>query len=66
MALIQNLQVLQDLNGSLTKDVLQGRMERLGKDEVRVLAQADDQWIGGEDGLDEVHLLPDSIVSSEE
>jgi hypothetical protein len=61
----QDLQVLQDVNGSLTEDVFRGGMERLGKDKVRVLAQANDQQIGGEDSLDEIHLLPDSIVSGD-
>jgi hypothetical protein len=41
-------------------------MERLGEDEVRVGANANDQWIGGEDGLNKVHLTADVVVRGDE
>jgi hypothetical protein len=37
-------------------------VEGLGEDEVCVGAYADDQRIGGEDSLDEVHLTPNIVV----
>jgi hypothetical protein len=41
-------------------------VERLGEDEVCVGAYADDQWVGGEDSLDKVHLTPNIVVCGDE
>jgi hypothetical protein len=41
-------------------------VEGLSEDEVRVGAYADDQRVGGEDGLDEVHLSPHIVVRGDE
>jgi hypothetical protein len=41
-------------------------VEGLGKDKVSVSAYADDQWVGGKDGLDEIHLLPNVVVRGDE
>jgi hypothetical protein len=65
MALVQDLQVLQDIDGLLPKDILRSGVDGLGKDKVRVLVQADDQGVRGEDGLDKVHLMPDIVVGGD-
>jgi hypothetical protein len=62
MTLVQDLQVLHDIDGTGAEDVLRGGVKRLGEDEVRVDSDADDQWIGGEDSLNEVHLTADIVV----
>jgi hypothetical protein len=63
---VQNLQILHDIDGPSTEDVLGSGVERLGEDEVGVGAYANDQWIGGEDSLDEVHLTPNIVVRGDE
>jgi hypothetical protein len=61
MTLVQDLQVLHDVNGPSAEDVLRSGVEGLGEDEVCVGMYADDQWIGGEDGLHKVHLTPNIV-----
>jgi hypothetical protein len=37
-----------------------------GKDEIRVLAYPNDQWVGGQDSLDEIDWLSDAVVGGDE
>jgi hypothetical protein len=41
-------------------------MKGLGKDEIRVLAYPNDQRVGGQDGLDEIDWLSDTVVGGDE
>jgi hypothetical protein len=66
VTLVENLQVLHDVDRASTEDVLGSGVERLGEDEVCVGAYADDQRVGGEDGLDEVHLAPNVVMCGDE
>jgi hypothetical protein len=66
VTLVQDFQVLHDVDRADAEDVLGSGVDRLGEDKVCVGADADDQWIGGEDGLDEVHLAPNVVMRGDE
>jgi hypothetical protein len=66
VTLVQNLQVLQEVDGSSPEYILRSSVKRLSKDKVRVLAYSDNQWVGSQNGLDKVDRLSDSVVGGDE